>query len=174
MGCVTGLNSSLQVSASNVFFAATRTYRTKQQRGGDCSYLLWCAVLFAHQFTSLISRGPQGSQIHPRAVSALGVWGYDNTMTAGNVLNLALLIVSIFELLALKVLGGSFVSPRSSLQPGSLARAQTACVWRCVSAAAAGQGKVGVDVGHLRGVYRIRGSSGLARRGLRLASSHKR
>ena len=95
-------------------------------------------------------------------------------MTAGNGLNLALLIVSVLELLALKVLGGTYVSPRSSLQPGSLAGAQTACVWRCVSAAAAGQGKVGGHVGNLRGVYRIRGSSGLARRGLRLDSSHKR
>ena len=54
----------------------------------------------------------------PRSVQKL-----TNNMATGTGLNLFLLIFSVVELLTLKILGGTYVSPRTSPQPGAPARA---------------------------------------------------
>ena len=55
--------------------------------------------------------------------AARSVQKLTNKMAAGNGLNLFLLIFSVIELLTLKILGGTYVSPRTSPQPGAPARA---------------------------------------------------
>ena len=59
-----------------------------------------------------------GGRVCERSVQKL-----TNKMAAGNGLNLFLLIFSVIELLTLKILGGTYVSPRTSPQPGAPARA---------------------------------------------------
>ena len=55
--------------------------------------------------------------------AARSVQKLTNKMAAGNGLNLFLLIFSVIELLTLKILGGTYVSPRTSPQPRAHARA---------------------------------------------------